>query len=36
MSILFVDPAGRKLVGAALAMMAFGLLAIRKIVRIRM
>lgn len=36
MGILFTDPAGRKLLGGALVMMAFGLLAIRKVVRIRM
>ena len=36
MGVLVHDPAGRKLTGAALGMMAFGVLAIRKIVRIRM
>lgn len=36
MGVLVFDPAGRKLSGAALLMMAFGVLAIRKIVRIRM
>jgi len=36
MSVLFTDPAGRKLLFGALGMMAFGVLAIRKIVRIRM
>lgn len=36
MNVLFTDPAGRKLLFGALGMMAFGVLAIRKIVRIRM
>jgi len=36
MGVLIHDPVGRKLSGAALGMMAFGVLAIRKIVRIRM
>jgi tight adherence protein B len=36
MSVLVNDPLGRQLSGAALGMMAFGVLAIRKIVRIRM
>jgi tight adherence protein B len=36
MSVLVNDPIGRQLSGAALGMMAFGVLAIRKIVRIRM
>ena len=36
MGVLVTDPAGRKMLGAALAMMAFGVLAIRKTVRIRM
>jgi len=36
MNVLFTDPAGRKLLFGALTMMAFGVLAIRKIVRIRM
>lgn len=36
MGVLVNDPVGRQLTGAALGMMAFGVLAIRKIVRIRM
>ncbi|MEW6021469.1 MAG: type II secretion system F family protein [Pseudomonadota bacterium] len=36
MSILWTDPAGRKMLGAAAVMMVIGVLAIRKIVRIRM
>ena len=36
MGILVNDPIGRQLSGAALGMMGFGVLAIRKIVRIRM
>ena len=36
MRILIDDPVGRQITGAALGMMAFGVLAIRKIVRIRM
>jgi len=36
MGVLINDPVGRQLSGAALGMMAFGVLAIRKIVRIRM
>lgn len=36
MGVLVNDPVGRQLSGAALVMMAFGVLAIRKIVRIRM
>lgn len=36
MGVLVYDPVGRQLSFAALAMMAFGVLAIRKIVRIRM
>lgn len=36
MGVLVTDPAGRKMLGAALGMMLFGVLAIRKIVRIRM
>ena len=36
MGVLVTDPAGRKLLYGALGMMAFGVLAIRKIVRIRM
>ena len=36
MSVLVNDPIGRQLSGAALGMMGFGVLAIRKIVRIRM
>jgi tight adherence protein B len=36
MGVLFTDPGGRKMLGIALTMMMFGVLAIRKIVRIRM
>jgi tight adherence protein B len=36
MSVLYYDPVGRKMSYAALGMMLFGVLAIRKIVRIRM
>jgi tight adherence protein B len=36
MGVLIHDPIGRQLSGAALGMMGFGVLAIRKIVRIRM
>ncbi len=36
MSVLWTDPAGRKMLGAAAVMMVVGVLAIRKIVRIRM
>jgi len=36
MGVLVYDPVGRQLSGAALGMMLFGVLAIRKIVRIRM
>jgi tight adherence protein B len=36
MGVLVYDPAGRKMTYAALGMMLFGVLAIRKIVRIRM
>ena len=36
MGVLVYDPVGRKLSGAAILMMIFGVLAIRKIVRIRM
>ncbi len=36
MSVLVTDPIGRKMTGAALGMMLFGVLAIRRIVRIRM
>lgn len=36
MSVLVTDPAGRKMLGAAAVMMVVGVLAIRKIIRIRM
>lgn len=36
MSVLVTDPAGRKLLYGAIGMMIFGVLAVRKIVRIRM
>jgi tight adherence protein B len=36
MGVLFTDPAGQKLLSGALVMMVFGVLAIRKLVRIRM
>jgi len=36
MEVLFTDPLGRKMLFGALGMMAFGVLAIRKTVRIRM
>jgi tight adherence protein B len=36
MGVLLTDPGGRKMLGGALVMMMFGVLAIRKIVRIRM
>jgi len=36
MGVLFTDPLGRKMLFGALGMMAFGVLAIRKTVRIRM
>lgn len=36
MSVLVTDPSGRKLLYGALVMMLFGVLAIRKIIRIRM
>lgn len=36
MSVLVTDPSGRKLLYGALSMMLFGVLAIRKIIRIRM
>jgi tight adherence protein B len=36
MGVLFTDPSGRKMLYGALGMMAFGVLAIRKIIRIRM
>lgn len=36
MGVLVHDPVGRQISGAALGMMAFGVLAIRKVIRIRM
>jgi tight adherence protein B len=36
MGVLVTDPMGRKMLGGAIGMMLFGVLAIRKIVRIRM
>lgn len=35
MSVLWTDPAGTKMIGAALTMMAFGVLWMRRIIRIR-
>jgi tight adherence protein B len=35
LKVLYTDPAGHKLIGAALSMMVFGILVMRKIIRIR-